>query len=174
VVSTHSESIIALAWLDQGQAPIMSAITLPVRGCPADSNRVHLNGNAGGQGLTVSTNKWTAARNRHRPDVRVARMSIVSRRSSVYTLFKGTRSGSDGMDCGAIGLGQGGATLSSGAPPRYYGRRGVPHLCQARQGIRLTPEETVRHTLPSGTVVVRRPSEPLTEILRDMLRYSQT
>ena len=136
-----------------------------VSGLSLNHNRVHFEWARNGQGYGVTMD---ARSDRYRPDVRVARMSIVARDLPVYTYSDAQ--GVDQWTVAQSALGKGGARwLPVRRPDIYAGE--VFRTFASAQGIRLPAEEVAR-SLPGGSVIVRRQSAPLPEILRDMLRYS--
>lgn len=136
-----------------------------VSGLSLNHNRVHFEWARNGQGYGVTMD---ARSDRHRPDVRVARMQIVARDLPVYTYADAQ--GVDQWTVAKSALGNGGARwLPVRRPDIYAGE--VFRTFASAQGIRLPAEEAVR-SLPGGSVLVRRLSAPLPDILRDMLRYS--
>ncbi|MCD1626070.1 D-alanyl-D-alanine carboxypeptidase/D-alanyl-D-alanine-endopeptidase [Seohaeicola saemankumensis] len=136
-----------------------------VSGLALNNNRVHFEWKRNGQGYGVTMDARTA---RYRPDVRMARMSVVARDLPVYT-YRDAQ-GSDEWTVAQSALGNGGARWLPVRRPEVYAGE-VFRILAGSQGIRLPAEEVVRN-MPGGTAVVRRQSPPLTEILRDMLRYS--
>jgi len=136
-----------------------------VSGLSLNYNRVHFEWKRNGQGYGVTMD---ARSDRHRPDVRMARMSVVARDLPVYTYSQSQ--GSDDWTVARSALGNGGARWLPVRRPEIYAGD-VFRIFAGAQGIRLPAEQEVRN-LPAGTVIVRRQSEPLTVILRDMLRYS--
>jgi D-alanyl-D-alanine carboxypeptidase/D-alanyl-D-alanine-endopeptidase (penicillin-binding protein 4) len=136
-----------------------------VSGLSLNYNRVHFEWARSGQGYNVTMD---ARSDRFRPDVRVARMAIVTREAPLYTYADAD--GADQWTVARGALGNGGARwLPVRRPEQYAGE--VFRIMAASQGIRLPMEEVAR-SLPAGNVLVRQQSQPLPEILRDMLRYS--
>ncbi len=136
-----------------------------VSGLSLNFNRVHFEWKRNGQGYGITMD---ARSDRYRPDVRVARMSIVARELPVYT-YADTQ-GVDQWTVAQSALGKGGARwLPVRRPDIYAGE--VFRTFAGAHGIRL-PAEGAARSLPGGTVLVRQQSLPLPEILRDMLRYS--
>lgn len=136
-----------------------------VSGLSLNHNRVHFEWARNGQGYGLTMD---ARSDRYRPDVRVARMQVVARDLPVYTYSDAQ--GVDQWTVAQSALGKGGARwLPVRRPDIYAGE--VFRTFASAQGIRLPAEEAVR-SLPGGSVIVRRQSAPLPEILRDMLRYS--
>jgi len=134
-------------------------------GLALNFNRVHFEWKKQG-------NQWATSMDARsdtlRPEVRIARMAIVSRSLPVYT-YKDS-SGIDSWTVSREALGQGGSRwLPVRAPDLYAGE--VLRVLARAQGITLEKEQRAT-TAPSGPVLVRRASEPLTEILRDMLKHS--
>ena len=136
-----------------------------VSGLSLNFNRVHFEWKRNGQGYGVTMD---ARSDRYRPDVRVARMSIVARELPVYTYADAQ--GIDQWTVAQSALGKGGARWLPVRRPAIYAGE-VFRVFAGAHGIRLRNEEEARN-LPAGTVLVRQQSQPLPEILRDMLRYS--
>ncbi|MFU8862515.1 MAG: D-alanyl-D-alanine carboxypeptidase/D-alanyl-D-alanine-endopeptidase [Rhodobacterales bacterium] len=136
-----------------------------ISGLSLNFNRVHFEWKRSGQGYAVTMD---ARSDRHRPDVRVARMSVVARNLPVYTYSQSQ--GSDDWTVAQSALGNGGSRWLPVRRPEIYAGE-VFRTFASAQGIRLPQEEETRN-LPAGSVIVRHQSEPLTVILRDMLRYS--
>lgn len=150
--------------IDEGQ-PDHVGYNPAVSGLSLNHNRVHFEWARNGQGYGVTMD---ARSDRYRPDVRVARMQIVARDLPVYT-YSDTQ-GVDQWTVAQSALGKGGARwLPVRRPDIYAGE--VFRTFASAQGIRLPAEEVAR-SLPAGSVIVRRLSDALPVILRDMLRYS--
>lgn len=136
-----------------------------ISGLSLNYNRVHFEWKRNGQGYAVTMD---ARSDRHRPDVQVARMSVVARNLPVYTYSQSQ--GSDEWTVAQSALGNGGARWLPVRRPEIYAGE-VFRIFASAQGIRLPREEETRN-LPAGSIIVRRQSEPMTVILRDTLRYS--
>jgi D-alanyl-D-alanine carboxypeptidase/D-alanyl-D-alanine-endopeptidase (penicillin-binding protein 4) len=150
--------------IDEGQ-PDHVGYNPAVSGLALNHNRVHFEWARNGQGYGVTMD---ARSDRYRPDVRVARMQVVARDLPVYTYADAQ--GVDQWTVAQTALGKGGSRwLPVRRPDIYAGE--VFRTFAGSQGIRLPAEEMAR-SLPGGSVIVRRQSAPLPEILRDMLRYS--
>jgi serine-type D-Ala-D-Ala carboxypeptidase/endopeptidase (penicillin-binding protein 4) len=150
--------------IDEGQ-PDHVGYNPAVSGLSLNHNRVHFEWTRTGQGYGVTMD---ARSDRYRPDVRVARMQIVARDLPVYTYSDAQ--GVDQWTVAQSALGTGGARWLPVRRPELYAGE-VFRTFAGAQGIRLPAEEVAR-SLPGGTVIVRRQSDALPVILRDMLRYS--
>lgn len=136
-----------------------------ISGLSLNYNRVHFEWKRAGQSYDVSMD---ARSDRHRPPVQMSRMAIVARDMPLYTFTDSQ--GSDDWTVARGALGNGGARWLPVRKPEVYAGE-VFRVFASAQGIRLPAEEVVRN-LPAGSVLVRKQSQPLTEILRDTLRYS--
>lgn len=109
-----------------------------------------------------------ARSDRFRPAVSMARMRIVNRDLPVYTYAD--EGGRDNWTVAQTALGNGGSRWLPVRKPELYAAE-VFQTMMRSHGIALkTPEVTA--TLPQATVIGRRTSAPLTDVLRDMLKYS--
>ena len=136
-----------------------------VSGLNLNYNRVHFEWRRAGGDWAVTMD---ARSDTHRPDVRMARMQIVSREAPVYT-YSGA-SGRDDWTVARGALGNGGARWLPVRRPELYAGE-VFQTFAGAQGIRLPAPEVTR-SLPQGTELARHDSPPLRIILRDMLKFS--
>ncbi|MBB97880.1 MAG: D-alanyl-D-alanine carboxypeptidase/D-alanyl-D-alanine-endopeptidase [Rhodobacteraceae bacterium] len=142
-----------------GYSPAVSGIAL-------NYNRVHFEWRRGGSGYTVTMDART---DRYRPDVAIARMRVADRSVPVYTYAD--RDGIDDWTVARGALGNGGARwLPVRRPGAYVGD--VFRTLARAQGIVLKPVVVSKGVTGQTTELVRFESEPLTEILRDMLKWS--
>ena len=136
-----------------------------VSGLNLNYNRVHFQWVRAGQGYTVTMD---ARSERYRPDVRVARMSIVNRAAPVYTYKKAPDR--DQWTVAKSALGKSGSRWLPVRKPEMYAGE-VFQTFAGSHGITLrAPVLAVRR--PKGTVLVRHKSVQLRTILKDMLKYS--
>lgn len=136
-----------------------------VSGLSLNFNRVHFEWRRQGESYGVTMD---ARSERYRPEVQVARMTVVARDMPVYTYED--QGGRDSWTVAQGALGNGGARwLPVRRPALYAGE--VFRTFARSNGIEL-PQEQEADTLPPGTVLARHQSVPLREILRDMLKYS--
>jgi len=105
---------------------------------------------------------------RYRPDVQFARMRIVPRDVPLFTYED--QGGRDSWTVARGALGNGGARWMPVRKPELYAGEVFQTFARA-QGIVLTAPKVARR-LARGTALVTHRSEPLTDILRGMLRYS--
>ena len=142
-----------------GYSPAVSGISL-------NYNRVHFEWRLGNAGYNVSMD---ARSDRYRPDVTMARMRVADRSLPVYTYAD-----ADGVDDWTVArgaLGNGGARwLPVRRPGAYAGD--VFRTLARSNGIVLKPAIVRDGGSDGATELVAQSSEPLTEILRDMLKWS--
>ena len=141
-----------------GYSPAVSGLSL-------NFNRVHFEWRKSGDDYKITMD----ARSAHfRPDVTMARMTVVQRATPIYTY-----AGSDARDEWTVAraaLGTEGARwLPVRQPERYAGE--VFQTFAGAHGIRLDAPEPVAER-PAGTVIAQLESASLNVILRDMLKWS--
>lgn len=141
-----------------GYNPALSGLNL-------NFNRVHFGWKRGSGGYTVTMDARSAS---HRPEVKVARMAIEDRSAPLYTYADGGEFDQWTVARGALGK-AGARWLPVRHPARYAGEV-FASLARA-QGIRID-HEGVAEAAPSGTTLVSHLSDPLPDILRGMLKYS--
>lgn len=136
-----------------------------VSGLNLNYNRVHFQWKRGSKGYDVTMDARTA---KYRPDVRVARMLVMDRKGPVYTYTDG---GSfDSWSVARKFLGKSGSRwLPVRKPEAYAGE--VFGILARSHGLVLKTAEVVAED-PGGETLVTRQSDGLTDILRDMLKYS--
>lgn len=136
-----------------------------VGGLALNFNRVHFEWRRAADGYGVTMD----ARTEHiRPAVAVARMKVVDRATPVYTYQ--SRARRDDWTVARAALGKGGARWLPVRKPALYAGDVFRTLARS-QGIVLKPAE-MSDTRPGGKILARHHSEPLHDILRDMLKYS--
>ncbi len=136
-----------------------------ISGLSLNYNRVHFEWRRNGQTYDVTMD---ARSDRHRPAVQMARMAVAARDMPVYTYSEAQ--GRDEWSVARSALGNSGARWLPVRRPEQYAAD-VFRTFASAQGIRLPAEDVLRQ-LPAGTVLVRHQSQPMTEILRDTLRFS--
>lgn len=141
-----------------GYSPAISGIAL-------NYNRVHFEWKRGSNGYGVT---MEARSDRYRPAVSMARMRIADRSLPVYT-YENTSS-QDQWTVAKGALGKGGTRWLPVRKPALYAGD-VFRTFARSNGIQLSAPKPVR-VRPSASVLVTQSSEPLRQILRDMLRYS--
>lgn len=150
--------------IDPGQ-PAEVGYSPAVSGLNLNFNRVHFEWKQKGKSWTVAMD---ARAERYRPEVRVARMGIVARRSPVYTYEDG--GGHDRWTVAASALGKRGARWLPVRKPALYTGEVFQLLC-AHHGLKLGAPVAVDH-VPAGEVVALREGLPLAEVVRGMLKFS--
>lgn len=151
--------------IDQDQ-PDHLGYSPSVSGLALNYNRVYFEWKRAAKGYRITMD---ARSTRVRPDVEIARMKLAARDAPVYTYAE--RRGVDEWTVAQGALGnEGGRWLPVRNPAGYVGD--VFRTLARAHGISLKPAEIDRGPQPAGDVLVRRTSEPLQEILRDMLKYS--
>ena len=141
-----------------GYNPALSGLNL-------NFNRVHFEWRRAGNGYDVSMD---ARSDKHRPDVRVARMDVIARDVPVYTYTDGGAFDAWTVARGALGNG-GSRWLPVRKPEQYAGE--VFQTFARSHGIVLKSPK-IMSAAPEGTVLATHESAPLRIILRDMLKYS--
>ncbi|MCB1343430.1 MAG: D-alanyl-D-alanine carboxypeptidase/D-alanyl-D-alanine-endopeptidase, partial [Pseudooceanicola sp.] len=141
-----------------GYSPALSGIAL-------NYNRVYFEWKRAGKGYAVSMDARTE---RYRPEVAMAEMRLSDRVGPVYSYAD--RGGRDLWTVSSRALGKdGGRWLPVRKPAEYAGD--VFRTLTRAHGIVLKEARVVR-AQPGGTVLAEKASEPLPEILRDMLKWS--
>ncbi|GGB05438.1 D-alanyl-D-alanine carboxypeptidase/D-alanyl-D-alanine endopeptidase [Allosediminivita pacifica] len=136
-----------------------------VCGLNLNFNRVHFEWKRGGGGYDVT---MEARSDRFRPAVEVAAMSVEARTGPVYTYER--REGRDLWTVAQGALGDGGARWLPVRNPAIYA--GEVFQTFARSHGIVLKKPTRADAGPRGLVLARHESEPLREILRDMLKWS--
>jgi D-alanyl-D-alanine carboxypeptidase/D-alanyl-D-alanine-endopeptidase (penicillin-binding protein 4) len=113
--------------------------------------------------------RMEALGDRHRPDIRMARMTVVERSLPVYTYAAQGETDFWTVAKGQLG-GSGSRWLPVRVPDLYAGQAFVGLANEAGIGL---PAPTRLEALPEGTTeIARLESDPLVDILRDMLLHS--
>ena len=136
-----------------------------ISGLNLNFNRVYFEWRRGESGYDISLD---ARSELYRPAVQMATMQIANRTAPLYTY-----AAADGVDSWSVAgsaLGNEGSRWLPVRQPALYTGQAFRGLAGA-QGITLSAPEVSR-TAPRGDVLVTDQSEPLTEVLRDMLRFS--
>ncbi|MEY8839836.1 D-alanyl-D-alanine carboxypeptidase, partial [Cribrihabitans sp. XS_ASV171] len=137
-----------------------------VSGIALNFNRVHFEWARSGSGYAVSMD---APAGEYRPAVAMAKMQVVRRSLPIYTYEAGERLDSWTVASGALG-GGGSRWLPVRLPGLYAGD--VFQTLMRAHGIALGRVEVVRDAPQGARELARHESEPLRDILRDMLKYS--
>jgi len=157
----------ALPFVDQiaDDQSVQAGYNAAVSGLNLNFNRVHFEWRRTGSDYSVTMD---ARSDRHRPEVRMARMQVVDRGAPLYTLRT-----TDGQDRWTVARGALGNTGSRWLPVRlpelYAGEVFV--VLAAAQGLRL-PQPEVLRSVPSGVTLLEHNSVPLVQLLTDTLRFS--
>lgn len=141
-----------------GYNPALSGLNL-------NFNRVHFEWRRAGAGWDVAMDARSA---NHRPDVRIARMSVVQRRFPIYTYE--AQGDTDRWTVASGALGDNGSRWLPVRRPALYTAEVFGILARSL-GVTLPPAEPVA-TLPAGAEIARVESEDLRAVVRDMLKYS--
>ncbi|MDU8912419.1 D-alanyl-D-alanine carboxypeptidase/D-alanyl-D-alanine-endopeptidase [Aestuariicoccus sp. MJ-SS9] len=141
-----------------GYSPAISSLNL-------NYNRVHFEWRRGGKGYDVTMDARSAT---HRPDVSMARMSVVARSTPVYTYADA--GGHDDWTVAKGALGKGGARWLPVRKPALYAGEVFQTFARAHGIVLKTP--AMAETEPKGATLATHESPPLRIILRDMLKYS--
>ncbi len=136
-----------------------------VSGLNLNYNRVHFEWRRAGSDYAVSMD---ARSNRYRPDVRMAQMQIANRASPLYT-YRRTAT-QDQWSVARSALGNTGSRWLPVRHPELYAGEVFRGLAGA-QGLALSAPEFAP-TAPAGRDLVTHRSQPLQEMLRDVLRFS--
>ena len=137
-----------------------------VSGINLNFNRVHFEWKRGSDGYDVTMEARTG---KYRPKVTAARMQVVDRKGPVYTYTDG--GSHDSWSVARKFLGKNGARWLPVRKPEAYAAEVFGTLARS-EGLALGLAEVVSEVPAGGRVLVTRRSDPLNEILRDMLKYS--
>jgi D-alanyl-D-alanine carboxypeptidase/D-alanyl-D-alanine-endopeptidase (penicillin-binding protein 4) len=129
-------------------------------------NRVHFEWKPKSEGFDITMQARSA---RFSPSTNVARMSVVDRKSPVYDYARGQRVDRWSVSRGALGKKKGARWLPVRFPALYTGD--VFRTLARSNGIVLPPPE-LAGVRPAGRVIASIDSDPLSDILTDMMRYS--
>ncbi|MEM9249257.1 MAG: D-alanyl-D-alanine carboxypeptidase/D-alanyl-D-alanine-endopeptidase [Pseudomonadota bacterium] len=150
--------------IDPGQ-PDHVGYNPAVSGLNLNFNRVHFEWKRNGGAYAVTMD---ARSNKYRPDVRVARMSVVRRATPVYTYEDA--GDVDVWTVASGALGAGGARWLPVREPAFYAGEVFATFARAH-GIALKPAAR-SDAPPSGPSLAEVQSGPMADMLRDMLKYS--
>ncbi len=136
-----------------------------VSGLNLNFNRVHFQWKRESGSYSVLMDARTE---RYRPQVRLAQMKIVDRKSPVYTYSNGGRT--ERWTVARTALGKSGSRWLPVRQPELYAGE-VFQIFARANGIQLRNAELTRNPA-RGAVLVDRQSPPLESILKNMLKYS--
>jgi serine-type D-Ala-D-Ala carboxypeptidase/endopeptidase (penicillin-binding protein 4) len=135
-----------------------------IAGLNLNFNRVHFEWKRNGDGWSVAVD---ARGERFLPEVDLVHVAVVDRQAPLFTYQPGTTS--EGWTVASAALGKGGSRWLPVRHPGLYTAEVFRTLGRA-QGIRL-PQAGLTGSA-NGTEIGRIDSEPLPDVLRDMLKYS--
>ncbi|MDO6584908.1 D-alanyl-D-alanine carboxypeptidase/D-alanyl-D-alanine-endopeptidase [Salipiger sp. 1_MG-2023] len=150
--------------IDPGQ-PEHVGYSPAVSGLALNYNRVHFEWHKGGNGYQVSMDAPSPTL---RPAVRMASMGVITRDVPLYTYHDGGARDEWTVARGALGN-SGARWLPVRKPDRYAGE--VFQVLAGGKGVSVPAPEMVA-TCPPGTLLARKQSAPLADVLRDMLKWS--
>ena len=160
----------------QGGLPVLSSIDPDqpdhvsynpgISGFALNFNRVHFEWKRGDDGYAVTMDGRS---NKYRPEVAMAVMQLQDRASPLYTYSDGIKR--DNWTVAKPALGRGGARWLPVRKPGLYAGDVFATMAGAN-GIRLRGLDVIAQLPVGGEVLVTQQSEPLRDILRDMLKYS--
>ncbi|MGB3280285.1 MAG: D-alanyl-D-alanine carboxypeptidase/D-alanyl-D-alanine-endopeptidase [Pseudorhodobacter sp.] len=136
-----------------------------ISGLNLNYNRVNFEWKRGGKGYQLSMD---ARGKRFIPAVSMADVSAVARETPLFTYKRGQNR--DRWTVAQAALGKGGSRWLPVRHPEIYTTEVFATLMRAH-GLRL-PAASLIGALPAATVLAETRSEPLPEIMRDMLKYS--
>ncbi|TVS02357.1 MAG: D-alanyl-D-alanine carboxypeptidase/D-alanyl-D-alanine-endopeptidase [Rhodobacteraceae bacterium] len=136
-----------------------------ISGLNLNFNRVHFEWRRAGEGYAVTMD---ARSNRYRPEVTMATMQVAARSSPLYT-YRRTAT-QDQWSVARSALGNTGSRWLPVRHPELYAGEVLRVLAQG-QGI-ILPAPQRSQSAPVGRDLVAHRSQPLLELLRDMLRFS--
>lgn len=141
-----------------GYSPAVSGIAL-------NFNRVHFEWTRASGDYAVTMD---ARAGKYRPDVQIARMKVVERRTPIYTYED--RGGRDSWTVARAALGSGGARWLPVRQPGLYAGEVFATLARSHGLVLKSPK--LRQEPPTGAVVAAVDSAPLSRVLQAMLKYS--
>jgi D-alanyl-D-alanine carboxypeptidase/D-alanyl-D-alanine-endopeptidase (penicillin-binding protein 4) len=144
--------------------PVHVGYNAALAGLNLNFNRVHFEWKRAGGDWQVAID---ARGERFVPPVEMVEVAVAGREAPLFTYDEGPV---EGWTVASGALGKGGSRWLPVRDPGRYVAEVFRTLARA-QGIRLGLGERVE-TLPGGQEVARVESEPLTEVLREMLRFS--
>ncbi|MGB7242498.1 MAG: D-alanyl-D-alanine carboxypeptidase/D-alanyl-D-alanine-endopeptidase [Sulfitobacter sp.] len=136
-----------------------------VSGIALNFNRVHFQWKRAGADYAITMDARTAA---VRPDVAMARMRVVDRKSPIYAYA--SSAAREDWSVARHALGKGGARWLPVRKPALYAGDVFATLARSHGIVLAKP--TLAKTAPGGRLLVRRQSDRLQDILRGMLKYS--
>ncbi|MBV0911007.1 D-alanyl-D-alanine carboxypeptidase/D-alanyl-D-alanine endopeptidase [Anianabacter salinae] len=160
----HTDALPSIFSIDPGQ-PDHLGYSPAVSGLNLNYNRVHFQWAKEANGYTVSMD---ARASRFSPEVGIARMTVVDRDLPVYTYAD--QGGSDLWTVARPALGNGGSRWLPVRKPELYAAEVFQTLARSH-GIVL-PRAEVDDGPVRGRIMVERPSAPLLDVLRDMMKWS--
>ncbi len=150
--------------IDQSQ-PDHVGYNPAVSGLNLNYNRVHFEWKRANGSYAVT---MQARSDSHRPNVNMARMKVIARDVPIYTYED--RAGVDNWTVARGALGKGGARWLPVRKPEIYAGEVFQSFARA-QGIKLSAP-VIADQKPSGDVLAKVESEPLSRLLKDMLKWS--
>lgn len=150
--------------IDPGQLPHLG-YNPSISGLNLNFNRVHFQWTPQGGSYTVTMDARTE---NYRPAVRVSRMRVADRSVPVYTYEDGGDFDSWTVAKGA--LGGGGTRWLPVRQPELYAGEVFASLMRSHGIVLNVPE--IGEATPSSVEIAGHDSPPLTDIIRDMLKYS--
>jgi serine-type D-Ala-D-Ala carboxypeptidase/endopeptidase (penicillin-binding protein 4) len=144
--------------------PVQVGYNPGLSGLCLNFNRVNFEWTKGGASVAMN-----ARGERYVPDVRMARMKVVERDSPVFAYRMAP--GVEDWSVARVALRKPGSRWLPVRQVALYVAEVFSALCAA-QGIKLKPPEVVRDLPASGQVLAGHDSPELTDILRQMLRFS--
>lgn len=136
-----------------------------VAGIALNFNRVHFEWRRAGEGYAISMD---ARAGQYRPEVAISRMQVRRRRGPIYTYDEAN--GRDNWTVASAALGREGARWLPVRRPGLYAGEVFATLARSH-GIVLAQPQLIE-IAPSGQVVAEILSDPLSDLLRAMLKYS--
>ncbi|WP_128254518.1 D-alanyl-D-alanine carboxypeptidase/D-alanyl-D-alanine endopeptidase [Falsirhodobacter deserti] len=148
--------------IDPGQ-PVHANYNSAISGLNLNFNRAYFSWGPGGAGASMDARSGRVV-----PPVTTSRIRVAGRSSPTYTYSSGQ--GVDNWTVASAALGRGGNRWLPVRNPDNY-TADVFRWLAARHGVAL-PAPVVTRSAPAGAVLVQHASAPLTEILSDMLEFS--
>ncbi|SFQ55852.1 D-alanyl-D-alanine carboxypeptidase / D-alanyl-D-alanine-endopeptidase (penicillin-binding protein 4) [Donghicola eburneus] len=136
-----------------------------VSGLNLNYNRVHFEWRRGKSGYALTMD---ARSNAYRPDVSMAKISVVQRDLPVFGYTD--LGGADAWTVASGALGNGGARWLPVRKPELYAGEVFQTFARS-QGIKL-PAPKIARSAPSGSVLAQLSSAPLRDVVKDCLKYS--
>ncbi|MEM1353016.1 MAG: D-alanyl-D-alanine carboxypeptidase/D-alanyl-D-alanine-endopeptidase, partial [Pseudomonadota bacterium] len=136
-----------------------------VAGIALNFNRVHFEWTRSGESYKVSMD---ARAGRYRPEVEIARMQVERRRAPIYTYEDAN--GRDNWTVARSALGREGARWLPVRRPGLYAGEVFSTLARSHGVVLGSPK--LISTLPQGQTVAEVLSDPLSDVVQGMLKYS--